>query len=235
MDIKMKKQRKLRYYQKSHTYRVGKKKLTSVTQFIGQFFSKFDAKEIARKLAKFPFNRKAGRGVRYWLNEWKKSSEYGTLVHKEIENFIKGTHIELPDKRTAQAINWLAHCGMLPVDTEFILYDEDLGLAGTIDCIMEDPVTGELTLVDWKTNKEIKKKSFDGKMGKQPINHLEDHSFNRYSLQLSMYRYLLEKKGFKVKNCLLIHLKEESIVKYEVPYLNKELELMLTSKRENEN
>ncbi len=70
----MTKKHKLRYFSGTHNYFIGRKKLTSVTTFIGKFFEPFDAKGIARKLSKFHANKVKKHGVRYWLAEWKKAS-----------------------------------------------------------------------------------------------------------------------------------------------------------------
>ena len=80
---------KIRFYPKSHKYKIKRKTLTSVTTFIGKFFEKFDAKKIARKLAKFPVNKKKKQGVRYFLKTWKEAAEHGTRVHEYIEKYIK--------------------------------------------------------------------------------------------------------------------------------------------------
>lgn len=79
----------LKFYPKSHTYKLNGKKLISVTTFVGQFFDEFDAKGIARKLAKFPANKAKKQGVRYFLSKWKESRDFGTKVYKDLEVFVK--------------------------------------------------------------------------------------------------------------------------------------------------
>ena len=95
---------KVLFYEKSHTYKLGKKKLTSGTTFVKQFVNPFDAKDIARKISKgfkFRNNRKRLQGLevtdlekkkqtmKHWINEWKQSAIDGTSVHYFMEQLIK--------------------------------------------------------------------------------------------------------------------------------------------------
>jgi len=80
-------------------------------------------------------------------------------------------------------------------------------------------------IIDWKTSKSIDKTSFGGKMGTHSItNHLMDCKFVHYSMQLSFYRYLLEKYyDLKIQNQLIAHLKGNSCSMYSANYYQKEV------------
>lgn len=220
----VKNKKKLKFYSKSHKYKLGKSELISVTKFIHSYFEPFDAKAIARKLAKFPTNKKAKRGVRYWLGKWKEDSEHGTTVHDGIDAYIKGTPItEIETKCERDALKLaegIAFVDELEGDlySEEVQYDEELGLAGTIDLkvINKD---GTVSLYDWKTNKAIKSKPFNkGQVGKPPLNDLGDCNLNHYSLQLSIYAYMLERQGYKIKDLTLVHLQEDKTRTYNIDY-----------------
>ena len=61
----------------------------------------------------------------------------------------------------------------------------------------------------------------------KPIQHLDSCNFNSYSLQLSLYAYMLEKRyGYKIAGLYLIHLREDEFREYECPYMKKEMELL---------
>ena len=79
---------KLIFNKKKHTYYVEGVKYKSVTEIIGEQFSCFDANKVAKMLASFPVNKQNKRGVKYWKALWKKQREYGTLVHKDIQDAI---------------------------------------------------------------------------------------------------------------------------------------------------
>ena len=86
-----------------------------------------------------------------------------------------------------------------PYRTEGCVYYEELKLSGSIDMIFENP-DGTLQIYDWKRCKEISYDSSFGKFAKTPcISHLPDTNFWHYSLQLNVYRAILELKyGKKV-------------------------------------
>jgi len=84
--------KRLKFYSKSHKYKYGKDEFTSVTTFLNKFYEKFDETKVAREQASKYWNKKAKKGVRYWKNLWKKNREDGTLIHKQIEDFITGVN-----------------------------------------------------------------------------------------------------------------------------------------------
>lgn len=111
---------------------------------------------------------------------------------------------------------------------------DDLLIAGQIDCLIVD--NQDITILDFKTNKEIKKRSYYDKkkkksvMMKAPLNNLEDSTWNHYQLQLSLYAYLLEhiKPGCNIKKLQLVHIKDDdSETIMECEYLKSDIERML--------
>jgi len=231
---------KFKYYPKSHKYKIGKKELISVTTFVGKFFKPFKAKEVARKLAKFPINKQNKRGVRYWLNQWKESAEHGTRVHNAVEDIINGKdkpklEEERDNKKVEQVEIFLKEEieEDLVKDTELKIYSEELGLAGTIDLIIYNE-DGTVSLVDWKTNKAIKKKGFSGEKCKAPLADMDDCNYNKYLLQLSTYAYILEKQyDLETRDLKIVHLKEDSYKIYEVEYMKDKVEEMLNEIQTN--
>lgn len=238
--------KKLRFYEGTHTYWYGKQKLESVTTFVHKFFEPFKAREIARKLAKFPANRKAKRGVRYWLNKWKASATHGTKVHKELEDYLNNSlsSQSFTEPKAEQGYKWFIKLrktlGEPIVIPELLIFDEELGLAGTIDCFVEhngfDKEGREsnervLTLIDWKTNEKITVNGYKDKRGvKSVCKDLDDCHVVKYGLQLSTYAYILERKGYKIFKLCLAHLKEDGVNPLEIdyefykPYVEKMLE-----------
>ncbi|MCX8483169.1 MAG: PD-(D/E)XK nuclease family protein [Crocinitomicaceae bacterium] len=81
-----------------------------------------------------------------------------------------------------------------PYRTEWMIYDEELKLAGSIDMVYENP-DGTLSIYDWKRAKEIKKtNSFNESALTECINHLPHTNYWHYSLQLNTYKAILEKQ-----------------------------------------
>ena len=112
--------------------------------------------------------------------------------------------------------------------------DGILKVSGQIDCLIKNG--NEITILDWKTNKEIKKESYYNRSTKQhqmmkfPLNNIQDSNYWHYALQLSLYAYLLQTlhPEFVIKGLKLIHIdREQNETEYEVPYLKDDVERML--------
>ncbi len=236
--------KELIFTEKDHTYKVDNMKLTSVTTLLKDYFSPFDAKKIAKKLAMMQKGRngkkyKLGEEItdedkkkatqKYWKAEWKEASNHGTRIHKGLENAVRSpkdsmqaiwdNSIEERDtKKMTQGWTFLSlHSDK---DTELIpelqLYDLELGLAGTIDLVItKDKKT---SLADWKTNKRIDRKGYQGAMALPPISELPDCNYSKYALQLGVYAFMLERKGYLIDKLYLVHLKEDSFTPYEIDY-----------------
>lgn len=71
--------------------------------------------------------------------------------------------------------------------TEWIIYDN---IAGSIDCVLRTP-EGKLIILDWKRSKEIKTEN-KWERGTVPFQNFPHCNFYHYTLQLNMYRHMLE-------------------------------------------
>lgn len=112
--------------------------------------------------------------------------------------------------------------------------DGFLRLAGQIDLLI---INGnDAYIVDFKSNKELKKTSFYDKkkksniMMKFPVNNLQDCNFNHYQLQLSTYAYMLQtiRPGLNIKRLILYHIDHDgNEMLHECEYLKEEVIRML--------
>lgn len=119
---------------------------------------------------------------------------------------------------------------LIPIVSEFIIGDQEFRICGTIDQIFYNKTYNCLQIWDWKTNKAIEQTGFNNKKMLDPISHIDDSNFWHYSLQLSLYKFILKKvAGIDVGDLWLCHfcdVKEE----YELlkcPYLEHEVQLIL--------
>jgi hypothetical protein len=134
--------------------------------------------------------------VQLWQDRGKVASARGTLLHYHAETFLNGCLVEPPHSReftqVLDIIHWLRDAGWEPYRTEVCLFHCQLALAGQCDALFfKDTNTGDLAIVDWKRSKRI---SFDSPFQRlsPPLEHLEDCNGWLYSLQLNVYRYVLE-------------------------------------------
>lgn len=119
---------------------------------------------------------------------------------------------------------------------EIGVYNEDYLISGLVDVLLIRK--DEFFILDWKTNKAPIRfeagywgKKADGtidldnyiltnKTMMYPINHLADSTGIHYSLQLSMYAYLIEHWGFKYVGTMLAHIRtvENSLIPDNMPH-----------------
>jgi ATP-dependent exoDNAse (exonuclease V) beta subunit len=112
--------------------------------------------------------------------------------------------------------------------------DGKLKIAGQADLIIVDG--NDLYVLDYKTNKEIEKKSYydrarkKSSMMKYPLNNIQDCNFWHYTIQLSTYAWMLEKEypELNVKLLMLIHYDHEgNVATYDCEYRKDDVERML--------
>ena len=135
-------------------------------------------------------------------------SASATLEYSYFKNFLKAC----PDLK--------------PYRTEWMIYDEELCLAGSIDMVYENP-DGTLMIYDWKRAKEIVKASAFMKYSTRDcISHIPDTNFWHYALQLNTYKAILEKNyGKTVTKLALVclHPSKRNFEVMPVPILREEI------------
>jgi len=214
------KDKNLRFLSRSHKYyylEKGKKTpLTSVTTWLSKFHPAFNAREKARELAKKPENKKEGKGVRYWINKWRESTEHGTKVHEEIElHLLDSERNPLTELKALQAkiiledLKSRFELDKAQLHPEVRICYPEKGLAGTVDLIIQ--FDDKLMIYDWKTNGSLA------------------HSMSKYQDQLNTYAYILEKRyGYQVIAARIAHLQEEGHKVYPVPKSSRQIERYLS-------
>lgn len=180
------------------------------------------------------------------LEEWEKkkneSCERGSALHKVWEDMFYENKNEptkqfgVGGKIPCYKGSWeLSEHGIFP---EFLLSaksaDGFLKVSGQADCIICN--NGEVTVVDHKSNAKIEKNGFFNSKTKKteclkfPLNHIPNSSFWIYTLQMSVYGYLIEHNypNLKVKKLILNHIDHDGKQTiYECEYLKRDVEKML--------
>jgi len=242
-------------------------KYTSVTTWNHKHFPKFDADTVIQNIFKSkgwgPEHKYWGMSAEEIKNSWKSNGEAvsgaGTNLHERIENFMndKRYSFEYTQKelyeiyrgdykgKVDEQIEWeyfvnfvRDHPQLKRYRTEWMIFDENLKLAGSIDMVYENP-DGTLSIYDWKRSKDISKVNSWNKFAINPlICHMPDSNFWHYALQLNTYKAILERKYDKIvtKLCLVrLHPdnEEKTYELLEVPILTKEIQ-ELFEEREKE-
>jgi hypothetical protein len=171
----------LTFNKEAHTYHLGEKELTSVSKWIDQFVPTFNSAVVSARCSNETTSQEE------ILEKWEKkkniSLHLGNWVHESIEYYLKydNTFENAPVKAFKK------HQTKNRYLSEVIVHDDEI--AGTVDLI-EVIEKGKIKIHDFKTNESLTKKK--GKMlGK--FKHLDNTPFNKYTLQLSKYKELIQK------------------------------------------
>ncbi len=221
----------------SHTYKdVDGNSYMSVSKFLELFSKKFDREGVSKLSAK-----KHGLTQEEVLQDWDKkrddSIDHGNRIHSALERFENSTQILPEDEELRPMILSVAseYSHYYRSYNEVCLYDEEHRLAGTSDKILQctSHAKSIFDLSDYKTNlsKGIQFKNDYGQYMLGPLAHLQDCNYVKYSLQLSTYAYLLQKKtGCKIGQLSIHYIPAHNLlahIKYPVPYMKRDVELML--------
>lgn len=120
-----------------------------------------------------------------------KKSTINTIGEEAYKNLkvLLGTLVRQFDKFYKQTRDTLE-----PVRNELVIGDiNDSRVCGTMDLLCYNKVTERYEIYDFKTNKNIGIRSEYKQMFLTPLDHIPLCEFNTYSLQLSIYKYILEK------------------------------------------
>lgn len=186
---------RLHFDAESHTYTLeGKQPLISVTTVIESYFPSFDADDAIRKLKRkgsHPLAAHSPEDIkRIWDEKAKASQDAGTQLHAAIEQHLKGE----PVYQAPEVLGYVEELRSKTLGTfvasEWAIYDEEWGIAGTLDALFE--TRGQYRLVDWK--RSVIKRENRWESGHHPIGHLQASNYEKYSLQMALYGLILERK-----------------------------------------
>lgn len=208
----------LKFMEKSHKYKVGNQTLVSVTTYISRFHPEFEgyhiSKALEKKYSRLPVSDAGkARTHSYFLKRWKlladEASSSGSRVHEYIEYNAPYFHETPACAQEKGAIEFFSN---LPQHYQIACFEKRVYsltkmLAGTIDCILYNSQTNKFVIVDWKTNKKNLLQYYNDSNLVGPFGHLKDTSLNIYSVQLSLYKSIIEElTGIEVEDCWIIHL-----------------------------
>lgn len=203
---------RIEFDEPTHTYTIDgvKEGWISCTGFIHSFFEEFNADAVIRKMMgsrKWPESEYYGMTAEEIKAQWNancyEAAEAGTRMHLDIEHYYNAEPIGNlaadewtpnpgPEWDYFQTFErkWRIPKGYQPFRTEWLVFKEDILLAGSIDMVYAKP-DGTFAIYDWKRAKEMK---YENKWqnGKSPLDHLPDTNYWHYSIQLNIYRTILE-------------------------------------------
>ena len=243
---------RITFLEEPHIYLIDGKEdplLQSVTQFVHTFFSHFDADQVIKNM----MNSKNWTTSKYYGKtpneiklEWDvirdEAALAGTKMHLAIEQFYNSLiDPTIPLEQDEDVINSVEyqyfeiffkdHSHLVPFKTEWRIFDEKVKIAGSIDMIFYDPTdksNSSLYIYDWKRSKEIKRRNYFQK-ALHPLDYLDDCNYIHYTLQLNVYRKIIQDNyGYKVNKLAIVvfHPNNHTYNKIDIDILDAEMELI---------
>ena len=238
-----------KFFPEDHHYEYkGRRVGISVTRLIEDYTNEFDSQAVAERVA-----TKEGKSVQEILDEWKQKNEWacrkGSMCHEFAQRLWNSRQIIgfgglFDNKQQADDANKIAdqavrfhndyYKRLEHLADEFVIGSEEYNIASAIDHLFINKLTGGLVLVDYKTNSDIHKNERYAKSMKAPLSHLKDTTLNHYAIQLSIYKYIVEKyTDLKIDEFFIVWFSEnnENYEIIEVPYLKDEVIKILENRR----
>ena len=245
---------RISFEEETHTYTIDgtREGWTSCTGFIHSFFEHFDPDAVIAKMmasrkwrdSKY-YGMTAEEIKKQWSDSGTEASAAGTRMHLDIERYnnadpvgnLAGDDYE-PNLSSEWNYfleyerRWRKKKGFVPFRTEWLVFKEEIKLAGSIDMVYLKP-DGTLAIYDWKRAKVMKfENSFQS--GLVPLDHLPDTNYWHYSLQLNIYRRMLEEHYDKTVTELALVVLHPNNSSFKVILLNRmddEVTAMFESRR----
>jgi len=232
----------------THTYSIdgSSEDIISVTTLIHAHFPHFDADTVIQNMR----NGRNGLPEKYkgmtdeeikqqWSDSGKEASGQGTRLHKSIELFYNDDLNYIYEEQPKEFHHFLAFHETIkhrltPYRTEWSIFRTELGLAGQLDMLYTiNGEEGKYALYDWKRSKEIKMENRYEK-GKGGLSHLDHCNYSHYSIQLNVYKRLIETLyGLTiVEMCLVIlHPDNDSFITIPVYEMKKEIDYIFKERK----
>jgi hypothetical protein len=204
------------YYDEPHKYYVRGQELISVTTILHRFQEEFN-EDYWSKVKAEEYRLTQKEVIRAWKFINKKGTMKGSAIHDYTENLFLNKVFPYPKQWIVDEFGFdpilpeyeitKNHVNnfyndvqgkLIPIRTEMIVYDEESLIGGMLDILFYNVRMKQFQIWDWKTNKkfdkEMKSRHFQDK-----LMVLEDSDLEIYSLQLAMYKHIIEKNtGIKL-------------------------------------
>ena len=221
--------------EKPHLYYInGKMDNISVTTYIHSLFPQFNADKIIEKMmksSKWSDSEYYGKTPDEIKQLWNTAAKAGTNMHRSIELYYNDQSDENPSPEFKYFLcfheNIVLKNGLIPYRTEWGVYDTELKFAGSIDMVykMKEENDVDLIIYDWKRCKQIKDNN-QFETAYPPIGHVPNSNLWHYSLQLNIYKAILERnygKNILEMYILWLHPSNKSYKTIKIPIMEKEI------------
>ncbi|KAG5185095.1 hypothetical protein JKP88DRAFT_289572 [Tribonema minus] len=207
---------RIQFQDEGHVYRVDGTSAgwISTTTLIHKLFPEFDSDAVIAKMMaskRWSASKYFGQSVEEikqgWVDHAASAAELGTAMHADIERYYNNIAPENPECKEMDLFHAFrkAFPDLEPYRTEMTIFDEDVMICGSIDMIYRDP-------------QEIKRSNFWEKGSHRLTRRFDSCNFIHYSLQLAIYKRLLQTRyDMKINGTylLILHPSQDTFLRIE--------------------
>lgn len=236
---------RIRFEEEGHKYFIDGQLASSLgyistTTLIHKLFPRFDADAI---IAKMRNSLSWGDSKYYGLTDqeikglWNKNgsdaASAGTEMHSNLEMWGNG----LPHNTESKEFRLFSRFrddnpDLKPFRSEWLIFDEESKISGSVDMIYKND-SGEFLMCDYKRSKEIRLFNKLQKGCSPVTSDLDDCNLNHYSLQLGIYKAILEKNyGIEISKTflLVLHPNQDTYLKVPTKDMSEKVTEILASR-----
>ena len=202
---------------------------------------KFDER-IVEKLGvdRTEFENKKAEILKLYEDKKNKSCERGTAIHAiyeqalykkdpSIKKYGFGGHLDVFEGEYSRKL-----CDGVYPEYMIAYRDDDICLVGQIDLLVIE--NGRIKVIDHKSNEKLEFKSYYNPITKSsikmkpPLQHLDDISGQHYTIQLSLYAWMVQQihPEYEVEKLTIHWIDHDNNEKFiDVPYLKDDVEHMI--------
>jgi len=236
-----------------HIYKYKNEEFIGCTTYLKNFKYTFDVEAKSAAYAK-KHGLLQEDVKKLWDDKRIAGCDLGTIVHDWIENFYKDrdkylvngkielkkehyTDVDEANSRIDKFVKiYNEHLyKFIPIASEVRMFHKKWKISGTFDQLYY--YNGQIIIADWKTNIKFNDDSaFAFNMLKYPFQSYKENELNIYSIQISIYRLMLESVGIKCAYGFICHIpgKGEAQI-YKLKDFRPVLKKYLNGRRINDN
>lgn len=207
----------------SHTYKDERGLMyKSVSSLLSEYKHPFEPHKVVQngKTILENYTQKNGGTQEEWLDTWEKNKDFacdrGHAFHSLKELVVSNSPFFKVGKdfMPVRNINMIwkiigeGRFNMLPpgIYTEVCCWNYTARIAGTMDLLILYP-DHSFSIKDYKTNGEFRTQSYMDRPMKLPFLDLPDCHYGHYTVQLSLYAWLLIQHGWKLRDLEILYYK----------------------------
>lgn len=204
----------IKYYDEPHKYYLNGKEFTSVTTLIHRYEEEFDEEKWSGiKGDQFGVSSEDVKYGWKFINE--RATTKGSAIHDYTENLFLNKVFPYPKdviekkfgydpvedefletKKLVDKFYETVKDVLIPIKTELVVYDEEFMVSGMVDMLFYNKKSKMFEIWDWKTNSADNAFNEDPEKVRfleYPLYLINNTALDIYSLQLSTYKYIIEK------------------------------------------